>query len=351
MKTIVFTGGGTGGHIMPNVSIINELDNTYNICYLGTNGMEKDVISKIKKVKFYEFKAVKFIRKLTLKNLLIPFKLLESIRQCKKYLKEIKPDIIFSKGGFVSIPVCLAASKLNIPILTHESDLTVGLANKIISKKAKRLLCSFKKTAEKYGKNALCVGSPIRQQIFTGDKSKFKSQYPLDYSKPVISITGGSLGAQSINRLIWNNLDKLTPHYTIIHLVGKGKTNRTIVNSKNYIQIEFSNNIEDIFATSDIVISRAGSNTIFELLALKKPMLLLPLSKKCSRGDQILNAEEFKDNGYAEYILEENLDIDNLLTKLNYIKNNSKQYIDNMKQYPIKNGTNKIIKIINETIK
>lgn len=346
MKRIVFTGGGTGGHIMPNLSIIEEIKDKYEIYYLGSNGMEKDIISKYKYIKFTEIPSAKLVRSLDLHNLLIPFKLIHSINICKEKLKEISPSLIFSKGGYVSIPVAIAGHKLDIPILTHESDLTIGIANKIIARKSKHLCCTFEETADKYGKNAIHTGSPIRKQIFMGNKSNVLAKYNLDTNKPIITITGGSLGAKRINEVIWSSIDKLTKHYTIIHLVGKNKVNAKIKNSKNYIQIDFTNNIEDYFDLSDIVISRAGSNTIFELLALTKPMILLPLSKKSSRGDQILNAEIFYKKGYCEYILDEDLNIDKLINKTNKLLKNKSQYIDNMLKCRNINGTNNIIKLI-----
>ncbi len=351
MKRIVFTGGGTGGHIMPNLSIIEEIKEKYEIFYLGSNSMEKEIISKYPYITFVEIPSVKLIRSLDFKNLLIPFKLIKSIDICKEKLKEVSPDLIFSKGGYVSIPVSIAGHRLGIPILTHESDFSIGIANRIIAKKSKYLCCTFDETAKKYGKNAIHTGSPIRKQIFNGNKNNIINKINLDTSKPIITITGGSLGAKRINEVIWNNIETLTNKYTIIHLVGKNKVNHKIKNTKKYIQIDFTNNIEDYFDLSDIVISRAGSNTIFELLALHKPMILLPLSKKSSRGDQIVNAEIFHKKGYAEYVLDENLDIDTLINQIKLVLNNKNKYINNMSKCKNANGTNKIIELIEKHIK
>lgn len=343
MKKIVFTGGGTGGHIMPNLSLIEKLQDKYKIYYFGSNGMEKKLLKNYPNVTFVEISVVKFIRNLNVKNLAIPFKLIKSIGECKKLLKEISPNIIFSKGGFVSIPVCLAGQKLKIPTITHESDITMGLANKIIAKKAKVVCCSFESTAKKFGKNAIFTGSPIRPQIYLGKKENVLNQYNLDTQKPIILITGGSSGAQAINNIIWDNLGLLTQKFTLIHLVGKDKTNNNFKDTQNYIQIEFTSHIEDYFATADLVISRAGSNTIFELLALKKPMLLIPLSKKSSRGDQILNAKEFKFKGYCEYILEENLSTQTLILEIEKMLKNKNAYISKMEKSPSPDGTEKLI--------
>lgn len=349
MKKIVFTGGGTAGHIMPNLALIEDMKN-YDIYYIGTNGMEKNIISKYKNIKFIEIPAVKLVRSLTLKNLLLPFKLTKSINTCKKELKKISPSVIFSKGGYVSVPVCLAGSKLDIPILTHESDLTVGLANKLIAKKAKYLCCSFSETAKEFGKNGVFTGSPIRPSIFKGDKNIILKRHNISPEETIILVVGGSLGARVINQTIWECISELTRNYTVIHIVGKGNINHNFNNNNKYIQIEFANDIENYFDASNLVISRAGSNTIFELLALKKPMILIPLSKKSSRGDQILNAENFKNHGYANVIKQEDLTPKELINTIISTLKNSQIMINNMANSPNKIGNQKIIDLINKTI-
>lgn len=348
MKKIVFTGGGTAGHIMPNLAIIENLKN-YKIYYLGSNGMEKQIISKYPNITYIEIPVVKFVRSITPKNLLIPFKLIKSINYCKKILKEINPDIIFSKGGYVSIPVCIAGSKLQIPTLTHESDLTVGLANKLIAKKAKYLCCSFRETANSFGKNAIYTGSPIRNSILHGNKNIIISRHKIDTKLPIILVVGGSLGAQPINECIWENIHNLSKKYYVIHITGKNNINNSLNTTKNYIQIEFANDIQNYFALSDMVISRAGSNTIFELLALKKPMLLIPLSKKSSRGDQILNAQNFKNNRIAKVILQDDLNYQTLKKGIEDCLNLKDNLIKNMSSVKFANGNEKIIKLIAET--
>ena len=347
MKNIVFTGGGTAGHIMPNLAIINDLQG-YNIFYIGTNAMEKNIISQYPNIKFIEIDGVKFERRLTPKNLLIPFKLLKTISATKKILQKIKPSITFSKGGYVSIPVCLASNKLGIPVLTHESDLTIGLANKIIAKKSKHLLCSFESTAKKYSKNAIFTGSPIRKNILNGNPNIIKIRHNLNTNKPIITIVGGSQGAKAINECVWNNIDKLTEKFTIIHIVGNKNLNANTSNSNSYIQIKFAKDIENYFAISDMVITRAGSNTIFELLAIHKPMLLIPLPKSSnSRGDQEDNAKYFEEYGYANTLSQNNLTINSLLDKINETLINKYGYIKKMKNAPNTIGNKKIIDLIN----
>lgn len=348
MKTIVFTGGGTAGHIMPNIAIIEKLHN-FKIYYLGSSGMEKDILKSYHNVNYIEIPVVKFKRSLTPHNLLIPFKLFNAIKATKKILAKISPDIIFSKGGYVSIPVCLAGARLNIPILTHESDYTIGLANKIIAKKAQYICCSFSDTAENYGKNAIFTGSPIRQKILNGNSDIIKDRHNIHTNKPIILIVGGSLGAQSINQTIWNNIKELSIKYSIIHIVGKGNVNNEANNTPNYTQIEFANDIENYFAISDIVISRAGSNTIFELLALKKPMILIPLPKSHgSRGDQCINADYFKRNNFANVINQEELNIQKLLNSIKDTLNNKNEFVLSMSKYSTNNGTSQIINLINK---
>lgn len=345
MKTIVFTGGGTAGHIMPNIAIIEKLKN-YRIYYLGTNGMEKNILSDYKNVTFIEIETVKLVRSLTPKNLLIPFKLIRAISSTKKILKEIKPDIIFSKGGYVSLPVCIAGHSQKIPIITHESDFTLGLANKIIARLSKKLCCSFQDTAKKYGKNAIFTGSPIRQKILEGDGNIVKTRHQINPTKKVVLIVGGSLGAKKINNTIWDNIQKLTREYTIIHIVGKNNCKKNLLSQKDYYQVEFAKDIENYFALSDVIISRAGSNTIFEILSINKPMILIPLPKSNgSRGDQELNAEYFKNKGYAEVIPQDTLNIDILLDTIKKSIRNTNQNKNSANQII---GTEKIIELINQ---
>lgn len=350
MKKIVFTGGGTAGHIIPNLAIIEELNN-FEIYYLGSNGMEKELVKTNPKIKYIEIPIVKFKRSLNISNLLLPFKLIKAINRTKAILKTIGPDIIFSKGGYVSIPPCFAGHSLSIPIITHESDLSIGLANKLIAKKAKYLCCSFKSTAENYSKNAIHTGSPVRKKILNGNKDTVIKRHNLPTNKPIILIVGGSLGAQKINETIWNNITPLCKEYTILHIVGKNKQNKDIKDN-NYHQIDFANDIENYFACADIVISRAGSNTIFELLSIHKPMLLIPLPKsKYSRGDQVDNAKYFEENKLAKIIYQENLTITNLINEIKHLLRNKEQIISTMQNYKNSRGNGKIIELINRTIK
>lgn len=348
MKSIVFCGGGTAGHVMPNIAIIERLQNrNIDIHYIGTSGIEKDILKNYTFVKYHEINPPKLIRKLTLKNLTIPFKLIESISDCKKLIKEINPSVIFSKGGYVSVPVVMASK--NIPIYGHESDYSMGLANKLIYRYCENMFFSFQDTYLKYYKKGIFSGTPIRKDIFNGNKNIIKNKLLIYNNKPTILIVGGSTGAKTINDFIYKNKNHLTKQYNIIHITGKGKNNYKP--APNYHPLDFVDDIENYLDMADIIISRAGSNAIFEFLALKKNMILIPLPKDQSRGDQILNAEYFCKNKFAEVIEQENLSIEKLEEKLNKVRKQKFKYTQSMDKYDLKNGTNIILKELNKYLK
>ncbi len=342
MKKIVLTGGGTAGHIYPTLAVKEHLGEEYEVHYIGGNGMEKDIISKEKDIIFHEIKAVKLERKLTLKNLLIPFKLLKSIHDAKKILKEINPNVIFSKGGFVSVPTVIAGKQLGIPIASHESDLSFGLANKIILKKCDVMCCAFRDTTK--NKKCIFTGQPIRKKVFAGNKTKIYNMASFDKQLPNLLIIGGSLGAKFINEKIWQNLDILTKQFNIVHIAGK-QANETHEH-KNYLQVNYAENIGDYYAFADYAISRAGSGVINELLALRIPALLIPLSKACSRGDQIENAKLFQKLGIADMIQEEEFNNDKLILKLNNLIKNRQKIEKNMNLTQNFNASEEIAKIL-----
>ena len=285
MKTIVLAGGGTAGHIMPHINLKPSLDKHFDkIVYIGTTGgMEKKIINQHGGFVYHEINAPKFNRQSIFKNFLLPFKFAKSVRQAKTILKNEKPNIVFSKGGYGALPVVVAAKKLKIPVVAHESDLSLGLANKISKKYATCICTSFEKTAKQVGKKGVFTGSP------TNTTTK---QVDIKTTKPVLLITGGSLGALAINKAVWPIAESLSKKFYVIHQVGKGKTNKKICFA-DYHQIEFAINMQEIINRADLVVSRAGSNTIFELALAQKPMLLVPLPKGASRGDQVDNAKYF----------------------------------------------------------
>lgn len=345
MKTIVLTGGGTAGHVYPNLALKDYLKDEYIIHYIGGKGMEKDIISKEKDISYHQIETVKLERKLTLNNLLIPFKLFKAIRQCKKLLKEIKPNVIFSKGGFVAVPVVIAGKSLKIPIVSHESDLSLGLANKIILRCCDAMCCSFEKTTT-YDKKCIYTGQPIRRQVLKGNKNNLNFLDKLNKNKPNLLVVGGSSGAKFINEKVIGNSTKLLENFNIIHITGRQKVKK--IDKKGYVQVDYAENIGDFLNLADIVLSRAGSGAINEFLAIKKPMLLIPLSKKISRGDQIENANLFYNYKIADVLLEEDYDDNMFLIKINNLYKNREKYIKNMSKIQNFNACEKIIEIIKE---
>ena len=349
MKKIVFTGGGTAGHIYPILAVKERMNKSdYQFFYIGGNGMEKDIIANEKDISFHEISTVKLQRKLTLKNLLIPFKLIKAISQSKKLLKEIKPDVIFSKGGFVAVPVVIAGAKLGIPVISHESDLSMGLANKIILHYCNTMCTTFEET-KKENQKTIHTGQPIRKSVLNGNKKNLSLLNKLDKQKPVLLVIGGSSGAKFINEKIIGNLDKICSTYNCIHITGKQEVKK--VRHENYFQVQYAENIGDYLNACDVVLSRAGSGAINEFLALKKPMLLIPLSKKCSRGDQIENAKLFSSHGFCDMIEEEDCDDSIFYIKLANLYKNREKYVKNMKKYNNFDACEKIIEIIKQNEK
>ena len=340
----MFTGGGTLGHYSPNQAIFNKLKNKYVCEYIGSkNGIEKEFASKL--MPYHQIETAKLDRTKIFKNFLIPFKLMKGILQAKRILKQTKPDIIFSKGGFVSVPVVIAGHMLKIPCITHESDFSLGLANKLIAKKCKYVCTSFEETAKTI-KNGYYTGSIVRQQIFDGKPQIVQKKYNLDPFKKTILIVGGSLGAENLNKAVRKSLTDLQT-YNILHLTGKGKVDQNI-KFDNYHQIEFASDIQNFFSASDIVITRGGSNTIFEILALKKPMIIIPLAS--GRGDQILNAKEFEKNGYAKVLQEKDLTNQALVNCIKQLHFDYKKMQKNMQKFQ-KDGLFEICKIIQNMLK
>lgn len=346
MKKIIFTGGGTGGHIMPNIALIEKLKFKYDCKYIGSNNsMEQKLITPL--VPFFSITTCKLKRSLSLSNLLIPFKLIKGIFQAKKILKAEKPDLVFSKGGYVAVPVVISAHMLKIPIVAHESDLSVGLANKLTQKYATTVCTSFEKTSKSI-KNGVYTGTPIRSEVLNGNAQNIKNTYHLNSNLPTLLVVGGSLGSKTINEIVYNNSKQLCKHYNILHITGEN-SNLTS-NIDNYHIIKSTNKMGDFYSASDVVITRGGSNVLFELLALKKPMLIIPLQKG-SRGDQVENAQEFKDKNFAKVLPEDELTQNNslLLNNLDDLYKNKQFYINNMSSQK-QLGTQKIIAEIEKVL-
>ena len=353
MKKIILTGGGTAGHVTPNIALIPELQKRgFDISYIGSHsGMEKNLITK-QGITYHEIDTGKLRRYFSLRNFTDPFRVINGFRQAKKIIKSIKPDVVFSKGGFVTVPVVMAASALHIPTIIHESDMTPGLANKICIPRADTICYSFPETLTHLPQDkAVFTDSPIRNELFTGDKERAKQLCDFTNNKPVILIIGGSSGSVILNNTVRFVLDDLLDKYNIIHLCGKGKADLS-VNKPGYVQFEYiSDELKDIFALADIVISRAGANSICELKAIAKPNILVPLSKSASRGDQILNAKSYEKQGFSIVIQEEQLTKEILLEKINYLEEHKEEYIENMKKSFSENPIDKILGIIEDSCK
>ena len=334
MKRIVLTGGGTAGHVTPNIALIPRLrELNYDICYIGSyDGIEKKLIEEFH-IPYYGISSGKLRRYFDPKNFSDPFKVLKGIGEARRTLKELKPDIVFSKGGFVSVPVVLAAKRLHIPVIIHESDLTPGLANKICIPSAVKVCCNFPETLSHLpaGK-AVLTGSPIRQELLRGNAIAALEFCHFTANKPVILVMGGSLGSAAINDTIRGVLPELLKNFQVIHLCGKGKLDPHLTDVQGYVQFEYiKDELRDLFALADIVISRAGANAICELLALHKPNILIPLSAKASRGDQILNARSFEAQGFSIVLEEESVTNLTLLNAIQTLMDNKETYIQAMK--------------------
>lgn len=341
------TGGGTAGHCIPNLAIYPYLkDKVDEIHYIGSeSGIEKTIIGNI--MPYHSIHTVKFERRKIAVNLSIPIKLKKAVKECYTLLNQIKPDLVFSKGGFVGLPVALAAYKLHLPVIIHESDYTVGLANKLCQRKAEYFLTSFSDTAEKY-KNGVYSGSPIKTQI-SDDKMAARKKLGITSLKPILLVFGGSSGAAFINEKVREQLDRLTEKFFVFHITGKGNTDNKI-NSKDYMQAEFCQDMSLVYSASDVVLSRAGSNSAFELMAANLPTLFIPLSKRGSRGDQLVNAEYFRKRHLCKVLTEENVDGDRLVNNLFTLYDSRDKYIERMKNAPMQNGAKIISDIIIYTL-
>ncbi len=354
MKKIVLTGGGTAGHVTPNIALLPTLnENDFDVYYIGSyEGIEKKLMADYS-IPYYGIATGKLRRYFDPKNFSDPFRVIKGYFEAKKYLKEIKPDVVFSKGGFVSVPVVRAAASLKIPCIIHESDMTPGLANKLCIKKAKKICCNFPETVQLLPENkAVLTGSPIRAELLKGNKYNALKLCHFSENKPIIMVIGGSLGAAGVNTLVRDALPELLEDFQVVHVCGKGKIDNLLLNTEGYIQFEYvKDELKDLFAMADIVISRAGANAICELLALRKPSLLIPLPAAASRGDQILNAKSFEAQGFSMVASEEDLTPHLLVEKIHELYCNRSTYISSMENASQKDSIKTIVQLIKEAAK
>ena len=351
MKKIVLTGGGTAGHVTPNIALLPSLQEAgYEITYVGSyDGIEKRLIADFD-IPYVGISTGKFRRYLDPKNLTDPFRVMKGFVQAKKFLKEYQPDVLFSKGGFVSVPVVRAAASLHIPCIIHESDMTPGLANKLCIPVAKNVCCNFPETLKLLPENkAVLTGSPIRAELSRGDRLAGLNMCGFTANKPVIMVIGGSLGAANVNKAVREALPGLLEDFQVVHLCGKDKMDNLLLTTPGYKQFEYIKaELKDLFAMADLVISRAGANAICELLALKKPNILIPLPAASSRGDQLLNAQSFEAQGFSIVINEDDLTTNLLIDKVHELYFNRQTYMETMSNSTQLDSIKTIMKLIED---
>lgn len=351
MKKIVLTGGGTAGHVTPNIALLPRLAALgFSVEYIGSyDGIEKKLIEDFD-IPYHGISSGKLRRYFDVKNFTDPFRVVKGYREAVRLMKEIDPDVVFSKGGFVSVPVVLAAKKCHIPAVIHESDMTPGLANKICLPSAAKVCCNFPETIQHLPEGkAVLTGSPIRAELLNGNKLAALDFCGFTANKPVVLVIGGSSGSVVINNAVRAALPALTERFQVIHLCGKGKMDEGYKDTKGYVQFEYiKEELPDLFAAADVVISRAGANAICELLALNKPNVLIPLSAKASRGDQILNARSFEKQGFSTVIDEDELTAESLTDAVCDTYEKRASFIETMEQSNLDDAVDTITSILDE---
>lgn len=308
MKTVILTGGGTAGHVMPCLAIVPALKKYFDrILYIGGEGMEKEIVPKV--LPYYSVPTTKLYRTEIYKNVKIPFVLARGVAAAKDILVKTEPCVLFSKGGYAALPACLAAKTLQIPVVCHESDYTLGLANKWTARFAKLVLTSFIET-----RGGVYVGNPVRNEILSGNREKAIQKYRISRHKPVLLVVGGSSGSSALNEVLYAGLDRFTQDYFVVHI--SGKSGDLSKKHADYLQIPYAEDLPDLFAASDVVVSRGGSNALSELAALGKNAVIVPLPKGNSRGDQILNARSYERRGFFTVLPQEDLFVESLLDRI-----------------------------------
>lgn len=351
MKRIILTGGGTAGHVTPNIALVPRLRELgYDIQYIGSyDGIEKKLIEELD-IPYYGIASGKLRRYFDVKNFTDPFRVAKGFLQAKKLLKQLRPDIIFSKGGFVTVPVVQAAKGLHIPVVIHESDMTPGLANRLAIPGASKVCCNFPETVSHLpaGK-AVMTGCPIREELRRGNRLAGLKLCGFTAEKPVLLVIGGSLGSVAVNRAIRGILPDLLKTFQVVHLCGNGNLDESLADTAGYVQYEYiKQELADLFALADVVVSRAGANAICELLELRKPNLLIPLSASASRGDQILNAKSFEKQGFSIVLEEEQISPELLKNKIMELYENRQCYIAAMEKSSASNAVAAITALLEE---
>ena len=348
---IVLTGGGTLGHVTPHLALIPQLQaEGWEIHYVGTaEGMEADKIRSVPGITYHAVKSGKLRRYFSWQNFVDPFRVIAGAFQSAHVIGKIKPDVLFSKGGFVAVPVVFGAWLHRVPVLCHESDLTPGLANKLCKPFAKKIVTTFPECAQALGEKGECVGTPLRPELFRGDRDRGLALFGFDGRKPVLLMMGGSSGAQSVNAALRAALPALLPDFDVAHLCGRGNIDAALEGTPGYRQIEFLDaELPDALACADLVLSRAGSNALMEFQALCKPMLLVPYPKGASRGDQILNAQSLERRGLCRVLLQEHMTAESLTEALRRTWEDRDSLVAAMRKAPPADGTERVLALIRE---
>lgn len=354
MKKIVLTGGGTMGHVTPNLALIPHLQAAgYEIHYIGTEkGMEADKLRALPGVTYYGVKTGKLRRYFSWQNFTDPFRVLAGAVQSARLMGKIRPNVVFSKGGFVAVPVVFGAWLHRIPVVCHESDLTPGLANRLCKPFARRIATTFPECAAALGDKAETVGTPLRPELFHGSRAKGLSLLHFTGEKPILLMMGGSSGAQAVNKALREALPRLTQVFDVAHICGKGNLDAALDGAPSYTQVEFLDAaLPDVLACADLVLSRAGSNALMEFQALAKPLLLVPYPKGASRGDQILNAQSLEKRGLCHVLLQENMTADTLTDALTRTWADRNRLVAAVKAAPPSDGTARVLELIEEVQK
>ena len=349
MKRIVLTGGGTAGHVTPNLALIPRLQaDGWEIHYIGAeNSVEQQLISEVPGITYHAVACGKLRRYFDPKNFSDPFRVVKGAFQAAHIIGQLKPNVVFSKGGFVSVPVVYGAKLHGVPIVAHESDMTPGLANKLSTPLAKCICCTFPEAAKLSGKKGVYTGTPIRTEILNGDREHAMRAFRLEAGRPVLMVVGGSSGAQAINRMVVEALPRLLATFQVVHLCGRGNLEPELEGTEGYRQFEYLNEgMADAYACADVLISRAGANTLCEILALKKPALLIPYPKAASRGDQILNAESFAARGLSRVLMQEDMTVDTLVDGVVGLYRDRSELYEKMSLEPSANGTDNVLREI-----
>jgi len=349
MKTIVLTGGGTAGHVTPNMALIPRLQaDGWTVHYIGgANSPEQQLISRMPGVTFHTVSVGKLRRYFDPKNFTDPFRVLRGIRQATGIIRKLKPNVVFSKGGFVSVPVVYGAKLNGVPVVIHESDMTPGLANKLCAPFAMAECCTFPEAIQYTKGKGVHTGTPIRPELLSGSRESGLRRFGFNDSRPVLMVMGGSTGAQAINQALRLALPKLTNNFQVLHLCGKGNSNSSYNGDPGYVQYEYMNEeMADAYACADIIVSRAGANALCEILAARKPALLIPYPKSASRGDQILNAESFRARGLSHVLMQEDMTPDTLVKAIEKLYHDRGTLYQAMDAEPTGNGIDAVLEQI-----